>query len=301
MIYFLLVLLLSVSLAVFNPAISLILGIVFTVLNKNSVIVLPSILGSRFLKMGIVLLGGTISYSSFTSISANYFPLISLYVFLVMIIGFFLGYCMKINKKHLLLLVVGTAICGGTAVAALAPIIESKKEDLASSIAIIFLLNLIAIIVFPFIGTALDLTQQQFGVFAALTIHDIASVVGAASIYGESSLEVATILKLGRTLWIVPLVLFSSWYFSRQESGTSIPYFILLFALFILLGSVVSFSDSAIFYLKTLSKICLLMGLFFIGTGISLKSLREVSLRPASFAICLWLIAIGMTSLLYFL
>ena len=89
MIYFLLVLLLSVSLAVFNPAISLILGIVFTVLNKNSVIVLPSILGSRFLKMGIVLLGGTISYSSFTSISANYFPLISLYVFLVMIIGFF--------------------------------------------------------------------------------------------------------------------------------------------------------------------------------------------------------------------
>ena len=96
--------------------------------------------------------------------------------------------------------------------AALAPIIQSKKEDLASSITIIFLLNLVAIIVFPILGSVLGLTQEQFGIFAALTIHDTASVIGTASIFGQPAMEVATILKLGRTLWIVPLVIFSSWF-----------------------------------------------------------------------------------------
>ena len=219
MIYLYIVILVATSLVVFNPAISLILGILFAVLNKKNEIIIPKDLGSKLLKTGIILLGGTISYSSFASISIDYFPLISIYVFAVITIGILLGSFMKIEKKHLLLLVSGTAICGGTAMAALAPIIQSKKEDLASSITIIFLLNLVAIIVFPIVGSALGLTQEQFGIFAALTIHDTASVIGTASIFGQPAMEVATILKLGRTLWIVPLLIFSSWYFNKKYSS----------------------------------------------------------------------------------
>ena len=301
MIYLYVVILVVIALAVFNPAISLILGVLFAVLNKNNEITIPKDLGSKLLKTGIILLGGTISYSSFTSTSIDYLPLISLYVFLVMMIGFLLGLFMKIEKRHLLLLVSGTAICGGTAMAALAPIIQSKKEDLASSITIIFLLNLFAIIVFPIVGNALGLTQEQFGIFAALTIHDTASVIGTASIFGQPAMEVATILKLGRTLWIVPLVIFSSWYFNAKEGASNFPYFILLFVLFILISSVFDFSDTTIYYLKHISKGFLLLGLFFIGSGISFSNMKQITFKPISFAIILWFIVIGMTSLLYLL
>ena len=276
MIYLYIVILVATSLVVFNPAISLILGILFAVLNKKNEIIIPKDLGSKLLKTGIILLGGTISYSSFASISIDYFPLISIYVFAVITIGILLGSFMKIEKKHLLLLVSGTAICGGTAMAALAPIIQSKKEDLASSITIIFLLNLVAIILFPIVGSALGLTQEQFGIFAALTIHDTASVIGTASIFGQPAMEVATILKLGRTLWIVPLLIFSSWYFNKKDGHSNFPYFILLFVLFILISSLVGFSDTTVYYLKNTSKAFLLLGLFFIGTEISFTKIKQI-------------------------
>ncbi|MBC8226383.1 MAG: putative sulfate exporter family transporter [Gammaproteobacteria bacterium] len=301
MIYLYIVILAIASLVSSNAAISLIFGILFAVMNKKNEITIPKDLGSKFLKTGIILLGGTISYSSFTSTSIDYFPLISLYVFAVIMIGLLLGSLMKIEKKHLFLLVSGTAICGGTAMAALAPIIQSKKEDLASSITIIFLLNLVAIIVFPILGSVLGLTQEQFGIFAALTIHDTASVIGTASIFGQPAMEVATILKLGRTLWIVPLVIFSSWYFKKKDGESNFPYFILLFIAFILISSVFDFSYTTILYLKNISKFFLLLGLFFIGTEISFKKIKQINYKPISFAVILWFIVIGMTSLFYFL
>ena len=185
--------------------------------------------------------------------------------------------------------------------AALAPIIKSKKEELASSITIVFLLNLFAIIAFPFIGEAIGLSQRQFGIFAALTIHDTASVIGAASIFGNEALEIATIMKLGRTLWIIPLILLSSWYFSRQEESFDFPYFILLFIFFVVIGSFFIFEDSWILFFKNASKIFLSLGLFFIGTEISLNAIKKISLKPVSFAVLLWSLVIGVTSLLYFL
>ena len=188
------------------------------------------------------------------NVSIDYFPLISLYVITVMILGFVLGSLMKIEKKHLLLLISGTAICGGTAMTALAPIIKSKKQELASSLAIVFLLNLFAIIAFPFIGEAIGLSQRQFGIFAALTIHDTASVIGTASIFGNEALEIATIMKLGRTLWIIPLVLISSWYFNRREEGLDFPYFILLFALFVIAGSFFIFEAHGYYFLRMPAK-----------------------------------------------
>ena len=292
--------LLAIALFIGNAAISLLLGILFSFFNKKDQILIPNKIGSKFLKIGIIFLGGSISYKSLTNISVDYFPLISLYVITVMILGFLLGSLMKIDKKHLLLLISGTAICGGTAMAALAPIIKSKNEELASSITIVFLLNLLAIIAFPLIGEIIGLSQQQFGIFAALTIHDTASVIGAASIFGNEALEIATIMKLGRTLWIIPLVLLASWYFNRREESINYPYFILLFMFFILVGSFFSFEDSWILFFKNSSKIFLSLGLFFIGTEISFNAIKQISLKPVSFAVLLWSLVIGVTSLLYF-
>ena len=292
--------LLAIALFIGNAAISLLLGILFSFFNKKDQILIPNKIGSKFLKIGIIFLGGSISYKSVTNISIDYFPLISLYVITVMILGFLLGSLMKIDKKHLLLLISGTAICGGTAMAALAPIIKSKNEELASSITIVFLLNLLAIIAFPLIGEIIGLSQQQFGIFAALTIHDTASVIGAASIFGNEALEIATIMKLGRTLWIIPLVLLASWYFNRREESINYPYFILLFIFFILAGSFFSFEDSWILFFKNSSKIFLSLGLFFIGTEISFNAIKQISLKPVSFAVLLWSLVIGVTSLLYF-
>ena len=292
--------LLAIALFIGNAAISLLLGILFSFFNKKDQILIPNKIGSKFLKIGIIFLGGSISYKSLTNISIDYFPLISLYVITVMILGFLLGSLMKIDKKHLLLLISGTAICGGTAMAALAPIIKSKNEELASAITIVFLLNLLAIIAFPLIGEIIGLSQQQFGIFAALTIHDTASVIGAASIFGNEALEIATIMKLGRTLWIIPLVLLASWYFNRREESINYPYFILLFILFILAGSFFSFEDSWILFFKNSSKIFLSLGLFFIGTEISFNAIKQISSKPVSFAVLLWSLVIGVTSLLYF-
>ena len=298
--YLFIIFLLAIAIFIGNAAISLLLGILFSFFNKKNQILIPKKIGSKFLKIGIIFLGGSISYTSLSNVSIDYFPLISLYVITVMILGFLLGSLMKIDKKHLLLLISGTAICGGTAMAALAPIIKSKNEELASSITIVFLLNLLAIIAFPLIGEIIGLSQQQFGIFAALTIHDTASVIGAASIFGNEALEIATIMKLGRTLWIIPLVLLASWYFNRREESINYPYFILLFILFILAGSFFSFEDSWILFFKNSSKIFLSLGLFFIGTEISFNAIKQISLKPVSFAVLLWSLVIGVTSLLYF-
>ena len=164
-----------------------------------------------------------------------------------------------------------------------------------------FLLNLFAIIVFPLIGEIIGLSQQQFGIFAALTIHDTASVIGAASVFGNEALEIATIMKLGRTLWIIPLVLFSSWYFNRRKESLDFPYFILLFIFFVIAGSFFIFEDSWILFFKNISLLFLSLGLFFIGTEISFNAIKQIALKPASFAVLLWSLVIGVTSLLYFL
>jgi len=252
--YLFIIFLLAIAIFIGNAAISLLLGILFSSLNKKDQILIPKKIGSKFLKIGIIFLGGSISYTSLSNVSIDYFPLISLYVITVMILGFLLGSLMKIDKKHLLLLISGTAICGGTAMAALAPIIKSKKEELASSITIVFLLNLLAIIAFPLIGEIIGLSQQQFGIFAALTIHDTASVIGAASIFGNEALEIATIMKLGRTLWIIPLVLLASWYFNRREESINYPYFILLFIFFILAGSFFLLKTHGFYFLRIAAK-----------------------------------------------
>ena len=170
-------------------------------------------IGSILLQIGIVILGGSISISSVVETTSHYFIWISLFVLVTFLLGIYLGKLLGVNNKVSYLLASGTAICGGTAMAAIAPILKVKSEDLTLVMTIVFLLNAIAVIIFPIVGIYLGLTETQFGGWSALAIHDTASVLGSASILGDKALEVAATLKLGRTLWIVPLVIFSAWYF----------------------------------------------------------------------------------------
>jgi len=300
MIYLLLAVFISLSLVIGQAAISLILGIFFSVINEKFSLSAPKINGTNFLKAGIIFLGGTISLSSVSEITVDYLPLVSIYVVLIFLMGFVIGKLFKVPKNYLILLVAGTAICGGIAMAALAPIIKSKAGELVSSISLIFLLNLIAIVMFPYLGDFLGMTEREFGIFAALTIHDTASVIGASSIYGEESVVYASVIKLGRTLWIIPTVLLFSLYFKNQEAEYDFPYFILFFLGFILLGSFIDFNQDVLFVLKKMSNTLFLLGLFFIGLKFDLKTLHDLPIRPIIFALILWLIIICLTIVVFY-
>ena len=282
-----------------QAALSLFLGIFLSYMNNKLSLTPLSVNGSLFLKAGIICLGGTISLTSLGTISLDYIPLVSIYVIAIMIIGILIGKLIKLPKNLTLLLVSGTAICGGTAIASLAPIIKAKSEDLVASISLIFLLNAIAIILFPYIGEFYEMTDAEFGVFSALTIHDTASVVGTASLYSDQSVTYASITKLGRTLWIVPLLIGASIYSKSENKEYEFPYFILVFIAFVLLGNIFNVDGEIKSYMKYISISLFQIGLFMIGYKFQLKTLMNLSIKPVIFAISIWLIIIAITLIIF--
>jgi uncharacterized integral membrane protein (TIGR00698 family) len=207
-----------------------------------------------------------------------------------LVLGYLAGRAMKVDGKTAHLISSGTAICGGSAIAAVGPVVEASDEQMSVSLATVFILNSVALFLFPPIGHALGLTQQQFGVWAAIAIHDTSSVVGAAAKYGAEALQIATTVKLTRALWIVPLTLATAFFFKRQKAAKlTIPWFILGFVV----ASIVRT------YLPTLApwdvlvhlaKIGLTVTLFLIGAGLSRRSLANVGVRPLVLGVFLWVV-----------
>ena len=293
------IVLLGLALFLQQAALSLFLGIFLSYLNNKLSLTPLRVNGSLFLKAGIICLGGTISLQSLGTISVDYIPLVSIYVIAIMLIGILIGKAIKLPKNLTLLLVSGTAICGGTAIASLAPIIKAKSEDLVASISLVFLLNAIAIILFPYIGEFYDMTDAEFGVFSALTIHDTASVVGTASLYSDESVTYASITKLGRTLWIVPLLIGASIYSKSENKEYEFPYFILVFIAFVVLGNIFSIDGEIKSYMKYISISLFQIGLFMIGYQFQLKTLMKLSIKPVMFAVTIWLIIIAITLIIF--
>ena len=279
---------LGISLFIQNAAFALLAGIFLSFIQELPLNFITKKVGSKILQTGIVLLGGSISLTTVIELNGAYLPWISLFVVAIFSAGILVGKLLGVDKKQAYLLASGAAICGGTAIAAVAPSIRAKPEDLTTSLSIIFLLNAIAVITFPLVGLWLGLTQEQFGAWAALAIHDTASVVGAASVIGFDSVEVAATLKLARTLWIVPLVIFSAWYFSSEKKGSGFPLFVVFFIFAVGLNTLLDPSEDVLFALKLLNKNFLLTGLFCIGTQIDRQALRLISIRPLLLALALW-------------
>lgn len=212
----------------------------------------------------------------------------------VLTIGFILTQIFKIEKITGYLISAGTAICGGSAIAAISPIVKAKPNQISVALALIFTLNSIALLAFPAIGSLLNLSQHDFGLWCAIAIHDTSSVVGAASKYGNEALEVATTVKLARVLWIIPLSLFSVMLFKNNNSKIKIPWFIGLFILAMILNTYFPLIKHISPLIVKISKIGLTVTLFLIGAGLSFKVLRNVGTKPMFLAVLLWLfIAFG--------
>lgn len=206
---------------------------------------------------------------------------------------------LKVDRETSYLISSGTAICGGSAIAAVGPVIKAKPANMSVALAVVFVLNAIALFIFPSIGHWLDLSQQQFGTWAAIAIHDTSSVVGAGAAYGEEALEVATTIKLTRALWIIPLALATSLIFKSKDSKITIPWFILYFIIAILLNTFVLDSVPQVgTAVSGIARRFLTLTMFFIGASLSMDVLRAVGIRPLIQGILLWIV-ISVGSLLY--
>ena len=254
-------------------------------------------IGTRLLQVGIVLMGLSINFTEALTVTKIYLPIISIFVLFVFILGLILGKIIGIDKRFTLLIAAGTSICGGTAMAAISPIIKAKPEDLAAGISIIFILNAVGIIFFPIIGQALNLSEVQFGAWVATAIHDTSAVIGASLNYGSYSVETAATLKLTRTLWLIPLMIFLTFKMKSEEKKFQLPVFVILFIIAIILGSFIDlpFNSAEI---KKFSQVFLLLGLFSIGSQISRETLKNFTTDRLLFTSSLWLLVIPIS---YFL
>jgi uncharacterized integral membrane protein (TIGR00698 family) len=207
-----------------------------------------------------------------------------------LLLGFLLGRAMGISRTTAHLISSGTAICGGSAIAAVGPVVNASDEEMSVALGTVFILNSIALFIFPMIGHRLGLTQPQFGVWAAIAIHDTSSVVGAAAKYGADALQIATTVKLTRALWIVPLTLATAFFFKRTSARVAIPWFIGGFVAASVIRTYVTAPPEVWSTLTMLARIGLTITLFLIGAGLSRKSIAAVGARPLILGVVLWIV-----------
>jgi len=275
-----------------HPILSIILGILFATFFKDKARVISKKTGSYPLQIGIVFLGLTIGLDTLTPVIKDYFIWVSVFVIFSFLICYSIGRLVGLDSKLNLLLSSGSAICGATAMAVVAPLIKAKPQTLLISLAIIFILNTIAIILFPIFGSYLNMSAYQFGVFSALAIHDTGSVIGSALQFDSNSVEVAASLKVMRTLWLIPLVIVLNYQFNTNKVKNVFPLFIVFFVLAILISNVINISYETILYINTLSKTFISYGIFIIGLQSSNLDLSSIKTKPLMAAVTVWIVLI---------
>jgi uncharacterized integral membrane protein (TIGR00698 family) len=281
-----------------SPPIALILGLVLALLVGNPY---PQIAGKPtriLLQASIVLLGFGMNLTSVYRAGKDGVLFTVATIFGTLIVGYFLGKILKVNDKTSSLISSGTAICGGSAIAAVAPAIDADGEQISVSLGTVFVLNSVALFVFPIIGRFLNLTQNQFGLWSAIAIHDTSSVVGAAQSYGAEALSIATTVKLARALWIAPVAVLFSFVYRSKKAKIAIPWFIFLFLLATIIRTYMplTFPPSIFDSLVLLAKAGLTMTLFFIGASLSRETLAKVGVKPLVQGVLLWIL-ISLVSL----
>ncbi len=203
-------------------------------------------------------------------------------------LGLFIGKRMKVENNTSYLISTGTAVCGGSAIAAVSSIIKSNEKQISTALGTVFILNSVALFLFPWIGHLFHLTQHQFGVWTAIAIHDTSSVVGAASKYGSVALQTATTIKLERALWIIPISIISVFIFKSESKKIKIPYFIFLFVLAMLINTFIPAIHTETSFIVMLSKIGLKITLFLIGSSLSKDLIASVGVKPFVQGVLLW-------------
>ena len=283
-----------IVITILSPILSIVLGILFASLYRDNANIISKKIASYPLQIGIVLLGLTITLDSLLPIVKDYFIWVSFFVIFSFIICYLIGRRLGLDNKLILLLSSGSAICGATAMALVSPLIKARAETLMISLAIIFTLNTVAIILFPFFGTYLNMSDYEFGIFTALAIHDTGSVVGSALQFSDNSVEVASSLKILRTLWLIPLIVFLNSKFDTDNVINSFPVFIIFFIIAVIFSNLMSFSYVVIEYLKVFSKIFISYGIFSVGLQAARLDLSAFRSKPFIVAVSVWLIVIPL-------
>ena len=283
-----------------SPPIALLFGILFV--NIFGKVLETDTFVKKLLQYSIIGLGFGINLNTAIEAGSQGFLFTVSTIALVMIFGLFLAKILKIDKTIAQLISAGTAICGGSAIAAVAPILKANSKQTSVALGIVFVLNAVALFIFPEIGHFFNLSQNQFGIWSAIAIHDTSSVVGAASKYGNEALQIATTVKLARALWIIPLAFLIS-VFTKSEGKIKIPYFIGFFVLAILAGTYLPFLQNFNSIISEISRDTLKVALFLIGAGLSLQNLKNIGIKPLLLGIILWIFisSISLYAVLEFL
>lgn len=289
---------LAVCTTFLSPALALLTGIIFALVFKHPYSRHSKKISKYLLQVSVVGLGFGINL--YDSLQAGRDGIIFTVVSVVgvMVVGWLIGRWLKVSSKMSYLISSGTAICGGSAIAAVSPVIDADENETTVSLAVIFILNAIALFVFPLIGEFLQLGQKEFGLWAAIAIHDTSSVVGAGKAYGAEALMVATTVKLTRALWIIPLSLVSILIYGKKKGNKiSIPWFIFFFIGAMVFSTFVPMPAVILKGISTLSHSMLSVTLFLIGSSLSIEAVRKVGAKPIILGIILWIL-ISIVSLI---
>ena len=273
-----------------SPPIALLMGIIVAQLFDHPFPESSKKATNWLLKASVVGLGFGMNAASALKAGKEGFIFTVVSIVGTLVLGYLLGKILKVEKIISFLISGGTAICGGSAIAALSPVIKAKQNQISVALGVIFILNSVALFLFPPIGHWLHLSQSDFGLWCAIAIHDTSSVVGAASKYGDQALAIATTVKLARALWIIPLAFFSSILFKTKDTKIKIPYFIGLFILAVICNSFIPAIGFVSPYIVSLSKAGLTLTLFLIGTSLSAKLIKSVGVNPIFQGTILWIV-----------
>jgi len=273
-----------------NPAYALLGALVLRLILDVNPIKQSGTIGKLSLQTAIVLLGFSLGIDSLMQMSSDYGLIVAVFVLCTLGLGLLMGRLLRSDEVETTLIASGTAICGGTAIATLAPLINAKPQQFAVATALVFLLNIIALLTFPYIGTQLGLSQEVFGAWVALAIHDTSSVMATATIYGDEAAQVAAAVKLGRTLWLIPLTFAVSLIYGRREAKIRVPTFVLLFVGMAIVSRFVPLEPVVVGYISLLSKTLLVIALAMIGLEINRQTLSQMSMRSIGLGVGLWII-----------
>ena len=283
-----------------TPPVALFLGLVYALLCGQAYPKFNKIASKKLLQYAVIGLGFGMNLQDSLASGKEGMMFTIVSVAGTMLVGMLIGYkFLKVDKSTSYLISSGTAICGGSAIAAVGPVIKAKDSEMSVALATVFVLNAVALFVFPALGHWLGLTQQQFGMWAAIAIHDTSSVVGAGAAYGEEALQVATTIKLTRALWIIPLALVTAIIFKNKENKISIPWFILWFVVAILINTYVLRDLPQVGkIISIIARKVLVLIMFFIGASLTKNTLKSVGIKPLIQGVILWLV-VGICSLIY--
>ena len=285
------------GLPLITAPLALLLGLVFAFIFPNPYPKFNKKTSKYLLQVAVVCLGFNMNLQESLRSGSEGMMFTVVSVVGVMALGVLLGYWLHINRKTAYLISSGTAICGGSAIAAVGPVVKANENEMAVSLGVIFILNSIALFIFPPLGHILDMSQAQFGTWAAIAIHDTSSVVGASETYGPEALQIATLIKLTRALWIIPLAIATMFIFRDKTSRISIPWFIFLFVLAMVVNTYVPLPQMFVDAMVWIAKRGMVVTLFLIGASLSLASIRNVGVKPMLLAVALWIV-ISISSLI---